>query len=200
MKKSSKGALAIATAGVILLGGAGSLAYWSTQATADGGSITAGTLTLSSGSCDADWVYQTGAAKAGQKAVLFVPGDKITKKCTFTVGATGDNLTATVAAPSTLTYTAKKGTTAVTDSSLTLTNAATYALNGTNARSIANGGTVNSADNGSTLTATFNVTVPYGTNETAPKVNANDTQGLTATLDTLTVKLTQADPNAVPAA
>ncbi len=44
-----------------------------------------------------------------------------------------------------------------------------------------------SADNGKVITAKFVVTMPYG----SPTVNGNDTQGLTATLNQLTVTLTQ---------
>lgn len=188
MKKSTKGAVAAAAASVVLLGGAGSLAYWTATGTASGGSITAGKLTLTNGTCDTSWKYATGAAKAGQNVVLFVPGDKITKNCTFTVGASGDNLSATIAAPSTVAVTTVPAT-----SSFNATVATTYKVGTT---TIANGGTITSADDAKVVTATFDVTIPYGTDETGtPKVNANDTQNIVATLNTLTVKLTQANPN-----
>lgn len=54
MKKSTKGAVAAAATAVLLLGGGTSLAYWTATGTAAGGSITAGTLTLSAATCDAN--------------------------------------------------------------------------------------------------------------------------------------------------
>ena len=190
MNKSTKGALASVAGAALLLGGAGSLAYWNASATVNGGSITTGSLTLGAGTCGTSWVYANGSA-AGQTVVKVVPGDAITKSCTFTVGASGDHLSATLGAPATTTYT-KNPTTATTDS---LTVATTYTIDRTPVASLVNGDKLTSADNGRTLTAKFVVTMPYGT----AAVNANDTQNLTATLNALTVSLTQdtlaANPN-----
>ncbi|WP_332666443.1 alternate-type signal peptide domain-containing protein [Aeromicrobium sp.] len=188
MKRSTKGALAASAAGILLLGGAGSLAFWTADGDANGGSITAGTLTLTDGTCDAAWTYAAGSAGAGNTVALFVPGDVVTKQCTFTVGATGDNLTAEVDAPASVEYTS-----APTGTSLSLTAASTFAITGDPAgRALLDGDTITSADGGETITATFQVTIPFGTDETgAPIINGNDTQGITATLDALTVTLTQ---------
>jgi len=186
MKKSTKGAVAAGSAAVLLMGGAGTLAYWTATGNAEGGAINAGTLTLTSVGCDADWVYAAGQAGAGTAVTLFVPGDVVTKECTFTVGATGDNLSATVDAPDTLTF--------VTDpvaTSFDATVSATYDLNGT---AIADGGTITDADGGETLTVAFVVDIPFGTADPTG-INDNDMQGVEATLDTLTVTLTQVDPN-----
>ena len=184
MKKSTKGAIAASAAGVLLLGGVGSLAYWTADGDADGGDITAGTLVLTDGTCDTNWVYATGNANAGATVQLFVPGDVITKKCTFDLAATGDNLKAELDAPASVTYAA--GT---PGTSLDLTANTTFDVEGT---PIADGGFVTSSNDGDTITATFEVTVPFGTDEAATtKINANDMQGITATLDELTVTLTQ---------
>jgi alternate signal-mediated exported protein len=190
MKKSTKGTLAAAAGAVLLLGGAGSLAYWNASATVNGGAITTGSLTLSAGTCGASWTYNNGSA-AGQTVVKVVPGDQITKTCTFGVGASGDHLSATLSAPSTTAYT-KTPAGAGTDS---LTVATTYTIDRTPVANLVNGDKLTSSDNGKTLTAKFVVTMPYGTTT----VNANDTQNLTATLNALTVTLTQdtlaANPN-----
>ena len=77
MNKTTKGSLAAGAAAVLLLGGAGSLAYWTDAASIDGGSITSGTLTLDAGTC-AGWTYSDGAAGAGKTVELFVPGDLVT--------------------------------------------------------------------------------------------------------------------------
>jgi alternate signal-mediated exported protein len=163
------------------MGGAGSLAYWTATGTANGGSITSGSLSLTNGTCDTAWKYASGTA-AGTTASLIVPGDSITKSCTFTVGATGDHLTAKLTAPATLAYT--KAPAATTDS---LTVASTYNINRATPAALVNGDVLNSADNGKVITAKFVVTMPYG----STTVNANDTQSLTATLNQLTVTLTQ---------
>lgn len=185
MKKATKGALAAAAAGSLLLGGAGSLAYWTATGDAEGGSFTSGALTLTDGLCDTDWVYNAGAAGAGNTVARIVPGDELTKQCTMTLHATGDNLSATIDAPASVTYTPAAG-----GPGLTMDVATTYDVDGT---PIADGGTVTSAMADQVITVTYVVTVAYGD---ATTVNANDTQGLTSTLDTLTVTLTQDDPNA----
>ena len=186
MKKSTKGAVAAGGAAVLLMGGVGTLAFWTATGEAEGGAINAGTLTLTPVGCDADWLYAAGQAGAGNPVNLFVPGDVVTKECTFTVGATGDNLSATVDAPDSLTF--------VTDPASTSFDAtvdATYDLGGT---AIADGGTVTDGDDGETLSVAFVVDIPFGTADPAG-INDNDMQGVEATLDTLTVTLTQVDPN-----
>ena len=90
MKKSTKGAIAASAAGVLLLGGAGSLAYWTQNQPVDGGTIASGSLTLSEVTCDAAW-------KEGALTVAkIVPGDTITKSCTGTLTLVGDHIGATV--------------------------------------------------------------------------------------------------------
>lgn len=188
MKKSTKGAVAAGGAAVLLMGGAGTLAYWTASDTSDGGSITAGRMTLVSNHDCTAWKYAAGAAGAGTTVTTFVPGDRVTTKCTYVIGANGDHLAATLSAPSTLAF-----TTAPTGTSFTATVAATYDVNGV---PIANGGTITSANDAGVLTVVFDVTLPYGTNESGtPKVNANNMQNVVASLNTLTVSLTQANPN-----
>ena len=106
MKKSTKGALAATTAGVLLLGGAGSLAFWSGSITIGGSTISSGHISLddtTAGDCaGADWILDNGEATAGAvfdpATSTLVPGDSITKTCTFDVTAAGDHLRATLAA------------------------------------------------------------------------------------------------------
>lgn len=175
MNTTTKGALAAGTAAVLMLGGAGTLAYWSDSATVNGGSISSGALTLEAVGCDAVWTYAAGPGPV----TTVVPGDTITKECTFTIGAVGDHLQAAPTLPGTVTFTpAASGT-------LSLPVSATY--------EVAGGplvGNITEANDGDTLTATISVDFPFGT---AATVNANDTQGFTKTLDALTVSLTQVD-------
>lgn len=101
MEKSTKGALAAAVAGALLLGGAGTLAYWSDSDDVAGSEFNAGSLSLTPlNGCDV-WNLDSGEP-GGQPFApdtdLLVPGDVVTKVCTFTVDATGEHLRATVTA------------------------------------------------------------------------------------------------------
>ncbi|KQO38263.1 alternate-type signal peptide domain-containing protein [Aeromicrobium sp. Leaf245] len=187
MKNSTKGALAAGAAAVLLLGGAGTLAYWSDAVDLPGGTVTSGELKLLNESCDADWVYAVGSASVGEPVNLVVPGDVISKECEFEVVATGDNLSADLVVPGTATFTSV----APAAPSFDATVAATYADAGGNPLPA----TITDANDG-VITATISVTFPYGTAEDDPDpVNINDTQGVTATLDSITVSVEQNDPN-----
>lgn len=185
MRRTTKGTLAAAAAAALLLGGAGTIAYWSDAQTADGGSIDAGTLSLGVATCDADWVYAAGVAGAGTTVVDFVPGDVVTKDCSFTVEATGDNLSATLTAPTTVLFESPVGT------SLTATVSVAYAIDG---NPLATPATITPANDGDTVVATIDVDLPFGTDESG-SVNTNDTRGITAALADIDITLTQTDPN-----
>ena len=186
MKKSIKGAIATGGAAVLLLGGAGSLAYWTDAATVNGGTVNSGFLTLDDGVCD-DAVYAVGNAKAGVDVINWVPGDAISVDCTFVIAAEGDNLAATPEIPDTVTITGG-------GASFKADVAATYTLNDV---AFVATDKVTEANDGQSLVATIKVSFPYGTDETGtPIVNGNDTQDVDAVLDDLTVTLTQDDPNA----
>ncbi len=184
MRKTTKGALAAGAAAALLIGGAGTLAYWTAEDSADGGPIASGHLTLASNDdCDT-WVYAPGSASAGETVTAFVPGDVVTTTCSFVVGATGDNLAATVNVPDALEFTVPDDA-----ASFDADVAASFTLDGAE---LADGDTITEANDGHVLASTFLVTIPHGDETT---VNVNDTQDITATLDTLTVTLTQVDPN-----
>jgi len=178
MKKTTKGAIAAGAAAVLLLGGAGSLAYWTDSATINGGSFTTGTLGLTLVGCDTGWTYANGGA-AGSPVSLIVPGDAIQKSCTYTIAATGDHISASLTTPGTVNLTPGAGTT-----SYTATVGAAYTIAGT---AVANP-EITGANNGQTLVAKLVVTFPFGNNTT---INVNDTQNVTQTLNGLTVTLAQ---------
>ena len=92
MKKSTKGALAAAAAGTLLLGGAGTYAFWTDTATVDGGDIASGSITLSSVVCADDWTH----SENDDVVEFIVPGDSITKHCTGTLTLVGEHIGATV--------------------------------------------------------------------------------------------------------
>ncbi len=103
MKNSIKGAIAAGGAAVILLGGAGSLAYWNSTDTIAGGTITSGDLVIDATRCDdAEWTVSNtveGVTQATFGALEdIVRGDKLTKTCTVDIVAVGTNLRARLGA------------------------------------------------------------------------------------------------------
>ena len=103
MKKSTKGALAAAGAAALLVGGAGTLAFWTDDETVPGGTIDAGHLALVTDGTNAgcgDWELDSGeqAPVTWADGDPLVPGDVLTKECLFTIDAEGNHLRATVAA------------------------------------------------------------------------------------------------------
>lgn len=176
MQKSTKGALAAAAAGTLLLGGAGSLAYWTSAQTVDGTSIEAGHLKLNTPDCGAGWQLD-GTPKTNYTDQLLVPGDTLTKVCTFTVDAAGSHLTADFD----VTGGGDTGTQALLDET---TVTAVYKVNGN-----AVGTTDVPVANGDTVTVDLTLDWPIGTGVD------NDTNvaagGVTETLDAITVTATQ---------
>ncbi len=64
MNKTIKGVLAAGTASVLLVGGAGTLAYWNDSATVGGATFTAGDLKLDASSCaSAGWTVTNSVAR-----------------------------------------------------------------------------------------------------------------------------------------
>lgn len=106
MKKSTKGVVAAAAAGVLLLGGAGSLAFWSATDTVAGTGVTSGELKLSDDPTCTGWQFdgsETTADKAYDPATdTIVPGDVLTQSCDYTITAKGEHLRATLVTSSDL--------------------------------------------------------------------------------------------------
>jgi alternate signal-mediated exported protein len=105
MNKLVKGAIAGAAGIVLLMGGAGSLAYWNDTANAGpasgSNSITAGTLTIAAangGSWTKGMYDNSGAVTVAPAAVAnlsnvrIVPGNRLVYTQTFNVTASGDDL------------------------------------------------------------------------------------------------------------
>lgn len=177
MKKSTKGAVALAGAGLLLIGGTGSLAFWNASATVGGGTINSGELSLTdttAGTCaTATWTLDLGEDVPGEAfdpaTDTIVPGDVITKTCTYEIGAVGNHLRAD------LTATGGAATGALAGA---ITPAATFTVAGAPATSIteANDGDVLEAE----ISLTFNPT------------SDNTTQLQSASLSDFVVSLQQA--------
>jgi len=183
MKKTTKGAIAAGAAAVLLLGGAGTLAYWSDSATVDGGSVNSGELALSAGDCTGTFVYAaSNSAAPGTAVTNIVPGDAVSTTCTFDITAAGDNLTAQLSTPTTVGITPDPSDPGTT---FDATVAVGYQIDGTTVPA-----TITEDNDGDTVTATITVTFPFGN---ATTINANDTQNLGIDLSDLTVTLTQTE-------
>ncbi|MFT4083272.1 MAG: alternate-type signal peptide domain-containing protein [Nocardioides sp.] len=99
IKKSTKGSLAAGAAAVLLLGGAGSLAYWNSTQDVAGGDIVTGDMSITAPTCT-DWTLDSAEETAGDTfdptSDTLVPGDVITETCTTTFNGTGNHLRATL--------------------------------------------------------------------------------------------------------
>lgn len=175
MKKSTKGAFAVVAAAALVFGAAGTLAFWTDTATTDGTTINTGHLNLDGEDCGAGWTLDGGAAYTDQ---LLVPGDTLTKDCTYTLDVAGTHLTEVdfaVEAPTDV-----SGDQALIDE---LDVTTTVALNGTPQGSATN---VPVSD-GDEVTVGILIEWPYGAEDN----DSNQPGGLNATLDELTVTVTQ---------
>ncbi|WP_232680705.1 alternate-type signal peptide domain-containing protein [Nocardioides sp. R-C-SC26] len=177
MRHSLKGTVAIGGAAVLLVGGAGTVAFWTDTLSVPGiTGINSGTMALTdttSGGCaSSGWVLDSAATPTGvafdPATDRLVPGDVVTRSCTFTVAAAGEHLHAT------LTPTAP-GATGTLSSALTV------------AGSFTSGGSpvtdVTEALDGATVTARISVTFVSS--------SGNTTQLRVADISDYTVALTQ---------
>ena len=93
MKKSTKGAIAAASAGVLLLGGAGTLAYWTDSGTVTGTTITSGHLTLDATACQGPTGWDLEGDAFDTSTDTLIPGDTLTKTCDVDVDVEGTHFT-----------------------------------------------------------------------------------------------------------
>ncbi|SDZ09871.1 alternate-type signal peptide domain-containing protein [Herbiconiux ginsengi] len=96
MNKLAKGAIAGAAGVVLLLGGAGTFAFWNSTANVAGGTIVAGNLLVANTGAAGVWTDQNGTT-IDVATYRIVPGDTLTYTDDLTVTAVGDNLQATLA-------------------------------------------------------------------------------------------------------
>lgn len=170
MNRTTKSALAVGTAAVLLTGGAGTLAYWSDTQTVAGTPITSGTLRLGAPACGAGWRLDGNVVFTNQ---VIVPGDVLSKVCTIDLIATGEHLgadltvsTAAFATPNALTT--------------QLVPAATFTVGGATRNHITELDDTGTAEITATVTVTFDG--PAATNAS---------QNLSATLNSVAVTATQ---------
>ncbi|MFM1724184.1 alternate-type signal peptide domain-containing protein [Rhodococcus sp. PAM 2766] len=97
MNKKTKGAIAAGAAAVLLAGGAGTMAAWTSSQSVTGGDIKSGHLTVTQKSgTTAGWSWST-PGKSGTfnpASETLVPGDSVTYTGTYVLGIKGTNLKA----------------------------------------------------------------------------------------------------------
>ena len=174
MNRSTKGALAGGAAVALLLGGMGTLAFWTDTGTIESVDVDSGHLKLVSPDCGAGWILDGGATFTD--AHFLVPGDTLTKVCTYTIDAAGEHLGATFTATG---PTDIGGAAALVDE---ISFGAAYEVN-----DVASGDTDVAVSDGDVVKATLTVTWPYGVEDNDSNVLA----GLTASLADVTVVATQ---------
>lgn len=90
MERLTKAALATGGAAALLLGGAGTLAYWTAEGTATGPDLVAGSFTVTATTCDDAWTLEDGTPLPEGGAI--VPGDTVTLECVYTMDAEGEHI------------------------------------------------------------------------------------------------------------
>lgn len=166
MNKLVKGAIATGVGVVLLMGGAGTLAYWNAGTNLGTATITAGQLSVSP---VANGAWKNGAANISSiGAFRTVPGDTLTYTQDVTLNASGDNLKFTVglaAGALTLpaTYTAPANATNSAALKDQLAASAVFSVAGSNV-SLVSGNTYKVANGGpTTITVTVTLTHAFQT-------------------------------------
>lgn len=94
MRKEVKASLALGAAGALLVGGAGTLAFWTDEATLDGETLTSGELAVDASDCDAAAAGWTLEGDAFDPATdRLIPGDTLTMNCNVAIEVSGTHLT-----------------------------------------------------------------------------------------------------------
>ncbi|GAB2527639.1 alternate-type signal peptide domain-containing protein [Paramicrobacterium agarici] len=176
MKKLTKATLAGAL-GVVLLAGGTTFALWNDSATVNGGTVNSGTLALTPSETGTwnDLSSGTPQEITDISAFLIVPGDEIQFTSSYTVRASGDNLTATIDVSDPVD--------AAGDAELVAATTVTQRFTDESGTPVADR-VITSANNGDVITVTVNIVFDSTTEGTLA-------QGQTLNLADLTVTLAQ---------
>jgi alternate signal-mediated exported protein len=172
MRRTIKAAGAAGAAAALLLGGAGSLAYWQAADDSSPGIMTSGHLSLTPAG-QSGWTLN-GNAVTDQTTVRVVPGDTLVFTGSYQINASGDALAAEV--------TVTGAETSGTLSDYLTASDVEYTVDGQ-----AGVDTVTAANDGDTLRATVGVDFPFG----ATADNASQAQ--VVNLSDISVSLRQTD-------
>ncbi len=182
MRTSLKAALAGVAGAGLLLGGAGSLAYWNDTEDIPSATITPGSLELGTPNCGAGW--KLGTETFDPLTDVIVPGDELVRVCTLAITASGSvKADVTMSTPS-------DGSGAVADE---ISYTASYKLDGEAFNPEAATPDLTAAQNTSVLEATTTVAFPFGTVVENDSNNATEYNeaAVKATLEAITITATQ---------
>lgn len=200
MNKNVKASIAIAAGVVLLMGGAGSLAYWNDAQSvgAAGSTISAGTLTATPGTGAWKKSFNGGTETTVTNLTNIVPGNRLVYTQTFTINATGSDLyfTITPTAGSIVAGSGSNGTalaSALSGATSTFTVTNNAAATGTTIAPSTTSGVykVGAGATPTTITVTWTIDWPFGT---APATNTsgdNAAKAGSVTLSGGAVTLTQ---------
>jgi alternate signal-mediated exported protein len=93
MRKSTKGALAGSAAALLLMGGMGTHATWNDDDVVSGTDVNTGHLKIQDWTCG---VWKLGVTTFAPATDLIVPGDVLTRVCTFKIDIAGSSASATL--------------------------------------------------------------------------------------------------------
>jgi len=174
MKKITKATIAGA-AGILLLAGGTTFALWSDSATVNGGSVTSGTLALEATGTPAwnDTSTATPVPIADIAAFRIVPGDTVEYTSSFTVSATGDNLTADLDVSDPVAATG--------DAALIAATTVTQSFTDENGDPVADG-QITSDNDGDVINVTVTIAFSSATTGTTAQNETLDLSDLTVTL------------------
>lgn len=182
MKKLTKGAISAAAASVLLLGGATSLAYWNDAQSTPGTVVNSGHLKLNTQAAG-QWRLNGEATAYNPASQRLVPGDALSKTAVFVVDAEGDYLNAEFSATNPAWA---SGSAAALTNELQLTGSYQVSTDNGTTWSAPVTGSAPVAD-GDLVRAVLTINWPFGVLNN----NSNVAAGLNATLDNVTVTVTQ---------
>lgn len=164
MNKLVKGAIATGVGVVLLMGGAGTLAYWNASANTSAATITAGNLTATSGTAG---VWKSGTTTINPATFRTVPGDVLTYTQDVTLDASGDNLKFTVglgnaALTIPTTFVAPVTSAASTELKNQILASAVYSIGGANIAPVSGQPNTYKVATAGTTTITVTVTLTHG--------------------------------------
>lgn len=199
MNKNVKASIAIAAGVVLLMGGAGSLAYWNDAQSvgAAGSTISAGTLTATPGTGAWKKSFNGGTETTVTNLTNIVPGNRLVYTQTFTINASGSDLyfTITPTAGSIVAGSGSNGTalaTALSGATSTFTVTNNAAATGTTIAPSTTSGVYKVGASGgtaTTITVTWTIDWPFGT--TGSIAGDNAAKAGSVTLSGGAVTLTQ---------
>lgn len=182
MRTSVKAALAGVAGAGLLLGGAGSLAFWNDTEDIPSATIAPGALELGKPDCGLGW--KLGTKVFDPATDVIVPGDELVRVCTLAVTATGNvKADVTMSTPS-------DGTGPVADE---IAYAATYKLDGVAFNPLTATPDLTATQDKSVLEATTTVTFPFGERVDNDSNNATEYNAVAvkAALAAITITATQ---------